>query len=66
MRITKITDDDAASKMSRRTAILGLATVPFVATSLKSTDAFAQGEAHEVQMLNKGEAGTMVYEPGYL
>lgn len=54
------------SKLNRRNVLIGLSSLPFVAALLQSTSAFAQGTTHEVRMLNKGEAGAMVFEPSHL
>ena len=52
--------------MNRRTVLVGFGTLPLIGTALVTTPAFAAGDNHEVKMLNRGEAGAMVFEPGHL
>lgn len=45
----------------RRAVLLGLGALPFAAATLSARP--ARAAVHEVKMLNRGAAGTMVFEP---
>lgn len=52
--------------VSRRAVLLGMLALGAVAPLLRATPAMAAATTHEVQMLNKGAAGSMVFEPAAL
>lgn len=52
--------------VTRRGLMLGLLALGAALPLLQPLPALAQGVNHEIHMLNKGEAGAMVFEPAYV